>query len=397
MTYSSISMLPVLLMILLLALDHTSEGIEYHVKPTDPEVAQCPGQPCQTLAEYLENSTWDNTSHARVVFMAGHHRVAQSFLVWYAFNLTLLGSTSSNHTLHDTRPILHIASIGFDNIINLNLTGIIVITSYELEDSPSAALDFTNIFTLRISQIAVHSESGGIYMENVFGNSVIEHSSFHMISHVDGAHISIHFFDPSVEVENPIMLIPNSNNHSKISIQDCIFTNAVEQSIFASFFFNSFPVQIDISNITTLGQQESDIMLSMKTYVQYTVTIRDSLLETEGSGRGIVIESYSFSANQRIQIRNCTLAGHRAGIDISMYSVHKNLTHPAPQIIIKKTNIIRRNKFNIVHDQTAVGLKVSCGDINYAQPSVLLKDVLFSSAVNCRLTAVLPVVQLEFA
>jgi len=44
-----------------------------------------------------------------------------------------------------------------------------------------------------------------------------------------------------------------------------------------------------------------------------------------------------------------------------------------------------------------VGLKVSCGGINYAQPSVLFKDVLFSSAVNCRLTAVLPVVQLEFA
>ena len=53
MTYSSISLLPVLLMFLLLALEHTSEGIKYHVKPTDPEVAQCPGQPCHTLAEYM--------------------------------------------------------------------------------------------------------------------------------------------------------------------------------------------------------------------------------------------------------------------------------------------------------------------------------------------------------
>jgi len=66
MMYSSTSMFPVLLMILLLALYHTSEGIEYHVKPTDPEVAQCPGQPCQTLVEYLENSTWDDTSHSKV-------------------------------------------------------------------------------------------------------------------------------------------------------------------------------------------------------------------------------------------------------------------------------------------------------------------------------------------
>jgi len=161
MMYSSTSMFPVLLLplscvapsmfppMLLLALYHTSEGIEYHVKPTDPEVTQCPVQPCQTLAEYLENSTWDNTTHARVVFMPGHHRVTRSFRVRYAFSLTLLGSTSVNHTLHDTRPILHIASIWSQNIINLNLTGIIVIKSYELEHAFSlSALKFANIFNL---------------------------------------------------------------------------------------------------------------------------------------------------------------------------------------------------------------------------------------------------------
>ena len=149
MTYSSTSMFPVLLMFLLLALYHTSEGIEYHVKPTDPEVPQCPGQPCQTLAEYLENSTWDYISHSKVAIMPGHHRVPGSFHVRFAFNLTLFGSTRVNHTLHDTRPILHIASIWFQNIINLNLTGIIVIKSYELEHSFSlSALKFANIFNL---------------------------------------------------------------------------------------------------------------------------------------------------------------------------------------------------------------------------------------------------------
>jgi len=36
MLYSNISVLPVLLTILLLILEHTSDSIEYHVKPTDP-------------------------------------------------------------------------------------------------------------------------------------------------------------------------------------------------------------------------------------------------------------------------------------------------------------------------------------------------------------------------
>jgi len=68
----------------------------------------------------------------------------------------------------------------------------------------------------------------------VFGNSVIEHSSFDTISHMHGAHISINFSDRPVE--NLIMLILNSKIHAKISIQDCIFTNAVGQSISADFF-----------------------------------------------------------------------------------------------------------------------------------------------------------------
>ena len=95
MTYSSISVLSVLLMILLLALEHTSEGIEYHVKPTDREFTQCPGQHCHTLAEYLENKTWDYTYHARVMFMPG---VTQSFSIRSAFNLTLLGSIQVSTT-----------------------------------------------------------------------------------------------------------------------------------------------------------------------------------------------------------------------------------------------------------------------------------------------------------
>jgi len=106
--------------------------------------------------------------------MPGHHRVAQLFLVRVAFNLTLLGSTSVNHSLHNTRPILHIASIWFDVIIYLNLTGITVIKSYELKEFPRAALKFTNIFTLQVSQIALHSTRAGIDLDYMFGNSVID-------------------------------------------------------------------------------------------------------------------------------------------------------------------------------------------------------------------------------
>ena len=63
------------------------------------------------------------------------------------------------------------------------MTGIVAIRSYELEKA--AAIMFSNMFTLRISQIAAYSCSrhGGIDIRNVYGNSVIEQSSFDMIGH----------------------------------------------------------------------------------------------------------------------------------------------------------------------------------------------------------------------
>jgi len=184
----------------------------------------------------------------------------------------LLGSTSVNHTLHDTRPILHIASIWFDAVILLNLSGITVIKSYGLEEFPRAALRFTNIFTLQVSQIAVHSESGGIDTESVFGNSVIEHSSFDMIRY--GSHISMHLIDcplymlylekSACAILQVLHVYLNSYYH-KISIRNCIFKCVGGESIHAELELNSFPVQIGHNfgtfwqvlflGITGIGQQ----------------------------------------------------------------------------------------------------------------------------------------------
>ena len=73
------------------------------------------------------------------------------------------------------------------------------------------------------------------------------------------------------------------------------------------------------------------------------------------------------------------------------------MTHPAPEIEIKRTIVIRDNNLSIIPDQKGVGLKVSCRGIGYAQPSVMIKDVLFSSTMNYKLTTILPsVVSMEF-
>jgi len=69
--------------ILFQALEHNSEGIEYHVKSTDPEVTQCPSQSCQTLAEYLEKNLGTTLPMLKLCF---HARTSQSTSVTYSLS-----------------------------------------------------------------------------------------------------------------------------------------------------------------------------------------------------------------------------------------------------------------------------------------------------------------------
>ena len=393
MPYSCVPMIPVMLVIIVLALEHTSEGIEYHVKPSDPEVTQCPGEPCHTLAEYLVNKTWDYTANAKVVFMTGHHRATHFFWVQGAFNFTLLGSTSVNHTHDITRPILNIVSIWFSNITYLKLTGIIItreVSPASLRLLYDPTLMFIGIFTLQVSQIAVHSVHDGIRTENVLGNSVIEHSSFDTL-------ISLNFGECFDEEKSVCTTYTQVRYHHKISIQDCTFTDGSIHVV--THVSNTFPVQIDISNITILGQlQNADITLVMNTKAPYTVRIRDSVLVSDRSWEKIRIMILSFVGNQKIEISDCTLAGHASGIVIYSRDQHRNnqsvVTSAAPEIEIKRT-IIRENS---VQQNVGSGLKVLCGGINYSQPSVVLTNVLFSSNINRRFSTIPPsVVYMEFA
>ena len=72
--------------------------------------------------------------------------------------------------------------------------------------------------------------------------------------------------------------------HPNVSVQDCIFKSDMDggESIRAILEMNSFPVQIVISNITALGEQQISLSTWTNIKASYTITIRDSLLESNG-------------------------------------------------------------------------------------------------------------------
>ena len=264
------------------------------------------------------------------------------------------------------------------------MRGIIVVKSYEFTNL--SALVFTDMINLQISHIAVYNSTiCGLQIINVFGNSVIEHSSFDMISYSIQMHISVYYTDciyTNFRISALFQILYPRSFHS-ISIENCIFKGVGGRSIHATLELNSFAAQIDISNITTLGHQHNDITLEMKTKAPYTVRIRDSIWKNNG-WNVISIYTYSFGANQKIEITNCTLTGHITAIYVSSNHVdirHKNhaitVTYAAPEIKIERT-VIRDNNLNMTTGKRGTGLHMICEGINYSQPSVVLKNVLFS-------------------
>ena len=137
-----------------LAVHHT-----YYVKPTND--TQCPGEPCLTLSQYIQESGKYFISNTTMLFLPGEHQLDSTFLVYSVTSFALQGDTSSLPELAskivgvnemgnfqfyliqqlDIRA-LHFSQCGFSDtqaIVALNL-GDFRLDMNILESSPSVAL-----------------------------------------------------------------------------------------------------------------------------------------------------------------------------------------------------------------------------------------------------------------
>ena len=147
-----------------LATHHT-----YYVKPTND--TQCPGEPCLTLSQYIQESGKYFISNTTMLFLPGEHQLDSTFLVENVASFALHGDTSSlpkltSKIVCNNRKgnfqfklvhILNIRALHFshcglnDTLITLHIQAITVLNTEEfhletciLESSPSAALFLEN-------------------------------------------------------------------------------------------------------------------------------------------------------------------------------------------------------------------------------------------------------------
>ena len=84
------------LFLILALISSLSEATEYYVRPTEPSNASCPGQPCLTLSQYINDSEHFFKSNAVFKFLPGTHSIDHPVIIHDVQNVSLIQERSDN-------------------------------------------------------------------------------------------------------------------------------------------------------------------------------------------------------------------------------------------------------------------------------------------------------------
>ena len=148
-------------------------AVGYFVKPTQPANSSCPGQPCLTLAEYINNTEYYFRSNNNSVFwfLSGRHHISSPVVVTDAYNVTLnYGEKDNQIPLVVFSPIYYCACT-------------IPITIYSVCGKCSI-FQFTNVSMVSISELSLQ---GTAYNDT----SSVSGMSFEMSENISVTNVKI--------------------------------------------------------------------------------------------------------------------------------------------------------------------------------------------------------------
>ena len=225
--------MPILPLLLLLCVVNPTWGSSgYFVKPTQPANSSCPGQPCLTLAQYINASHKYFKSNNDSIFwlLSGTHLIFSSVVITDAYNVTiqkyvehdfrssiiLFDSAHYNYKCSQAVGVCHRSSaIEFYSTSIAKVEGIEIVIKMIKPSFLMNGLSFINCDMLNVSNIAVKiiSESHNNGIEIITGFS----------SHLDSRKIALNLQSQS---ENTGIAKSKINNCNSVCINISSVSNA---------------------------------------------------------------------------------------------------------------------------------------------------------------------------
>ena len=174
--------------LLALATIYVCTASTVYVKP-DYHYTHCPGEPCHTLAYYVQQVSRYFVSNTTMVFLNGTHYMEafQPIVIQNVENFTMKGS-SMLHRFGAVRELnskiecigTHLSGFSFTNVTGIRIENLTFTNcGQKVYRDVHAALSFDEARDVVLSRVMVCNSSGfGLHADRVFGNVLVYESAF---------------------------------------------------------------------------------------------------------------------------------------------------------------------------------------------------------------------------
>ena len=270
------------IIILLLPVPYLCGATEYYVRPTEPTITSCPGQPCLTFSQYINDSDHYFRSNTVFRFQSGIHQVNASVSIRNVHNISLLAKERSK----EPRVIVpckcssmtcrrsECTGLTFWNTSHIVIDGlrIVVNSQNKVSNEGMTGFRFMNVTNLFLSHCNV---------------TTMESRWSHGINISDGKHVNIHSLTlvnggvnlrktANISITTLIALFCN-RGVSVIASMNTIINNVTTASGYTGLYMESTNYT-DIMNTYIHNTRDNGIRLKRELLLPVYITLHYSIL-----------------------------------------------------------------------------------------------------------------------
>ena len=306
----------------------------YYVTPTHD--IPCPGEPCHTLAEYVQHSEQYLTSNTQFVFLPGNHTLEKAVSVKDVTNITFQGNESSLPQTKSKIVCKWMTSFGFNNVSSLRFNSLDFISCGD--GSSAAGIGLSSVNNSEISDCTFKKS----FLPTASRVLELKHTRIELIgtsfiSNSVSAGYVLYIMNSTVNITGAIFV--NNTAHSEGT--SVIYVEGSTLSINESKIFNNRAVyRSSLNNATRFST------LTLNKFTNFGAKGFRSNVLSSGSGIMVLSSRVYFSRNSfstyhggcSIYVGQSEVTFARNSFVNNTHSLHANILSVGGGVLISESN-----------------------------------------------------------
>ena len=366
------------ILVLLLPAPYLCGATEYYVRPMEPTNTSCPGQPCLTFSQYINDSDHYFKSNTVFRFQSGIHQVNRSVSIRNVHNISMVEIEKDKETKvifylpcnqSSTSSTPECRGFVFRFASYITIDGLTVVV-HSQSKVPLFGMMFMNITRLSIkhsTMITVNSLWS--YSINVIGGKHVNIISLTVthggIKLIDTENASINTMTAVSCHCGVYMLSTNNTAVTDVAVRSAYIGMYLHSTIYTRIRSTTLE-DISVQNMTITEISSTDI-ISLWSYtalqIYHSTYLNITTVSTMSSDYGILVYNTHYVTIKYITLRNPRLRGisitlsnfivirntHILGREVFLHNRKRNISHDVKGITTLRTTNLHIFNLNVIH------------------------------------------------